>query len=154
MEQYSSVRSWSTKDPESVPGSPYDSERADSAGRSFFLLGAIQFAASVSRRFRRELVVEAHADGVAIGSRGTARFVPWADVATIRTNLTYPRPTEAPAIALVLRTGEVLGLPDALYPDAATNFPSRRHIERARRIATDLTVLWNASSSGQTPSGR
>jgi hypothetical protein len=128
MEQYSSVRSWSTKDPESVPGSPYDSERADSAGRSFFLLGAIQFAASVSRRFRRELVVEAHADGVAIGSRGTARFVPWADVATIRTNLAYPRQTEDPSIALVLRTGEVVGLPDALYPDAATNFPSRRHM--------------------------
>jgi hypothetical protein len=154
MKQDSPVRRWSTRDPESVPGSPYDSERADSVGRSFFLLGAIQFAASVSRRFRRELMVEAHADGVAIGSRGTTRFVPRADLATIRTNLAYPRPTEDPSIALVLRTGEVVGLPDALYPDAATKFPSRRHIERARRIATELTILWNASSSGQTPSGR
>lgn len=142
------MKRWSTKDPESAPGSPYDSEKPDSARKSFLQLGVVQSAVSLSRSFRREMVVEAGAAGVTVRRPGNARVIPWTEVTSIQTNLAYPRPTDAPAIAIVLRNGEVVGLPDALYPDAATNFPSHRHTERARDIATELTDLWTESSSG------
>ena len=147
MQEPESLKRWSTKDPESSPGSLYDSEKPDSVGRSFLASGPyVGPGILAARSLRGELVVEADCTHIAVGRPSKARVIPWTEVARVQTNLTYPRQNQDPAIAVVLLDGEVVGLPDGLYPDAATDFPSRRHIERARRIATELDELRTAAS--------
>ena len=145
---------WSSADDAAVPGDPFwNLERPASAGQRAAttmggLFGAIVAAfGGISRSVRRPETVRTTPDGVVIASRAGKRTVGWDEVERSRYVEQRDEGQGSPVVVLELKSGEVVALPDSLYPDAVGLFSSRRHTERARSIAdsinSDLEVFSN-----------
>ena len=132
---------WSTRDPGATPGSYYNSEKAETARGAIWYPSVGWIAAALNalgRRSRSEFVVEVSDIGVRLGSPPRMRQLAWADIQSVESHIVYPRCSNGPLITLVTVEGDRENLPNTLYPDAASDFPSNRHIDRARAIESAL----------------
>jgi len=134
---------WSATDDESQPGGLYNSERVPSLlGSMFSSMGGVFGAGltgitTIARRQRTHgIFVRLYEDSVDVSDGKSLRTIPLADVERV---VLHKIPVKSGAmVELVMGSGEVIAVPNDLYPDAIGEFPSLRHQRRAREVATAL----------------